>query len=206
MTKRASFDCKTWAVNPQNRSPLTFVPDHLIGIEPPELSYEPCRWATLRTNNVEEMAEIWDSETPTVLVCNDTKLRGRDFVLLSKRLFDEISTPLQELYRGRAAIRVDIEMISASVEALKHTLNSLIGTLGEDGEPPVESAKAALANVKVLEVQIHRISASVVVARHDDTPPSPLGYEERRLAKELLVAEESDDQTEGLGGNYEPGG
>jgi len=198
MTKPASFDRKTWGVNPQNRSPLTFVPDDLVGFEPPDLSYEPCRWATLRTKNVEDMAQIWDSETPTVLVCTDTKLRGRDFVLLSKRLLDEISTPLQELYRGRAAIRVDIEMISASVQAIKHTLNSLIGTLGEDGEPPVESAKAALANVKVLEVQIHRISASVVFARHDGTPPSPLGSEERRLAKELLDDEESDDQPEGL--------
>jgi hypothetical protein len=52
--------------------------------------------------------------------------------------------------------------------------------------------------VKVLEVQIHRISASVVFARHDDTPPSSLGSEERRLAKELLDDEESDDQPEGL--------
>lgn len=192
MTKSASFDRETQVVNSKNRVPLTFAADDLSHLEPPDLSYEPCRWATLRTKNVEDMAEIWDNQTSTVLVCTDSKLRGRDFVLLSKRLLDEISTPLQELSRGRAAIRVDIEMISASVEALKHTLKSLIGTLGQNDEPPAESAKAALANVKLLEVQLHRISASFVIARHQETPSAPLGSEERRLAKELLDAEEGD--------------
>lgn len=195
MTTPASMHRKTLAVNPKTRVPISFTTDDLSRFEPPELNYEPSRWATLRTKNVEEMAEIWDDEKPLVLVCTDSKLRGRDFVVLSKQLMDEISTPLHELCHGRAAIRVDIEMISASVEALKHTLNSLIGALGASVEPPAESAKAALANVKLLEVQIHRISTSVVIARHHDTQQASLSSDERQLANELLDAEESDDGT-----------
>ena len=110
--------------------------------------------------------------------------------MLRKQLLDVIVTPLFELCRGRAAIQVDIDMFAANVRAMKHSLRSLASCLDPGDETTTEAAQAAIEIVNVLEVQIFKMSASVVVSSPKDTEVAVMTEEEEALAEELLAEEE----------------
>ncbi len=176
----------------QQSSPVEWIAAGLTPYSIPVVNYEPSRWATARTKNVEEIAKSWTDNPSLAYVFNDSKLRGDELVLLRKELVDKIVTPLVELSRGHAAICVDIDTIDASVESLKHTLNSLVSCLDPNAQTVGEAARAALATVKAIEAQVKKLSSSLVVSDPSATGIAPLDEDERAFAKELLAEEESD--------------
>lgn len=161
--------------------------------EPPEIEFQPSRWSTTRTENVEGIGAKWEDKPSRALVFKDPKLKGKELVLLSKAFLDSVLTPLRELIQGRAAIRVDIDIVASNVTALKHALNVIRNCMEQDEEPDStesEMIQAALANVEALEVTISKISASIIMSNPKDTEISGMTDEERALADELLKEED----------------
>lgn len=161
--------------------------------EPPQIDFQPSRWSTIRTENVEGIGAKWDEKCSRALVFKDPKLKGKELVLMSKALLDSLLTPFRELIRGRAAIRLDVNIVASNVTALKHALN-VIRNCNErdDGQSSTETEmiQAALANVEALEMTISRISASIIMSNPKDTEISSMTDEERALADELLQEED----------------
>lgn len=165
----------------------------------PDINYTPCRWATARTKNVEEIAKQWLEDSCLAYVFNDPKLGGMELILFRKEMLDRVMTPLLELHKGRAAIQVDISSLSVNVSALKHNLQCLMGTLKLSAEAPTgastdastEATLAALETVKGIEITMRAMTASVVVASPKDTEIASLTEDEESLAKEILAEEES---------------
>lgn len=159
--------------------------------EVPVFNYEPSRWATLRSRNVEQMSSYWDEDSSRVYVLKDPKLKENELVVLCKEMFDQIITPLLELTAGRAALRVDISVIASNVTAIKSILEVLRSTLDAEEESPAASAlQAAFANIDALEIHISKVTASVVMPSPVETEPSSLDDEERAIAQELLKEDE----------------
>lgn len=167
-----------------NDAPAMFVPWNL-----PAINYQPSRWATFRTRNVDDIAQQWANDESLAVVFGDPKLDGNELVLLRLDTLRQIITPLLELQHGRAALRLDVNMIVTNVEALFHSLNSLVGGLDKQQLTTREAAQAALENIKLLRLQIQKFSASVVLAQRMNTPTAQLTEEEKALADELLREE-----------------
>jgi len=161
--------------------------------EIPRFDYMPGRWATLRSKNVEQMASVWSTDPERVFVLNDRKLAERELVVLCKEMFDQILTPLRELSAGRAALKVDINIIASNVSALKHVLELLKSTIEGNEETSAHKAvEAALNNIDAIQVQITKLDASIVLPNPIETPDAELDGDERALAKEILKEEEDD--------------
>jgi hypothetical protein len=158
----------------------------------PPLCFKPGRWATLRSENVDQMAKAWSDEPSLVVVLSDPKLDSNELVVLSKETLDKLLTPLKELTAGRAALRVDVQVIESNVLALKCVLKMLLNTLGPEQDSPARNAlAAAFANIDALEIYISKVSASIVLPNPLETPHSIINEEETRLAKELQKEEDS---------------
>lgn len=162
----------------------------MIPLEPPRFNYSQGRWATTRNSNVEDIASQWSNDPFHAVVFNDPKLHGDELVLLRKEMLDRALTPLYELSRGRAAVRLDVEIVGASLKALKHSISALAKAISEN-ELSSEIANAALANLEALEVQVSRISATVVMSKPTQVELPALSDDEETLAQELAAEENS---------------
>lgn len=158
----------------------------------PLLCFRPGRWATLRSENVDQMAKSWSEEPSLVVVLNDPKLDGNELAVLGKETLDKLLTPLKELTAGRAALRIDVQVIASNVLALKSVLKMLRNTLGPEQDSPARDAlAAAFANIDALEIYISKVTASIVLLNPIETPHSIMSEEETHLAKELQKEEDS---------------
>lgn len=91
----------------------------LTKVRSPALVYRPSRWALLRNENVERMAEQWEQEPGLVLVLNDPKLKGKDLVVLQREHLESMEKLLRDLADGQAVIGAEVRTLLDAVMHLK---------------------------------------------------------------------------------------
>jgi hypothetical protein len=81
--------------------------------------YEPSKWATLRTENVENVAARYMANPNLVYIISDKKLAGNELVLLRKEQFESMQKVFNDLLSGQAAIQHNMETLMYAANLLE---------------------------------------------------------------------------------------
>lgn len=113
-----------------------------IAIPIPQFDFEKDRWATSRTQNVEDIAAHWKAAPYKVRVLTDKKFAGNSMVLLRKDSFEKLVNLLKDLQQGEAIVKANLEAVFTSIK--------LIETLAQESDknkPALELAVKQLTHI-----------------------------------------------------------
>ncbi len=93
----------------------------------PKFDYEQDRWATTRTQNVEEIASHWEKAPYKVRVLADKKFSSHSMVILRKDTFEKLTSVLRDLERGDAAVRSNLDAVFNSLKLVEELAEKSAG-------------------------------------------------------------------------------
>ena len=127
--------------------------------------FERTRWATARTETVDQVLASWSDQADLVRIFEDPKLGRAELVMLRKDRYDQMVKVLHDLASGQAGIRLEVDGL-AQVQV---ALNSVVEQGGKD--PLLESLVGLVANF------VGRIKSSIVFANPSRSEQPPLADE-----------------------------
>ena len=151
----------------------------LPAISFPKFDYEQDRWATTRTQNIEEIAAHWEKAPYRVRVLADKKLSAHSMVLLRKDTFEKLITILRDLERGDAAVK-------SNLDAVFNTLK-LVEQLAEKSAGKDSSLERAVRSLTHICGTIN--SVITYAAPFKTTTSAELSAEEAEALKDLEGSE-----------------
>lgn len=135
----------------------------------PKFDFEQDRWATTRTQNVEEIAAHWESAPYKVRVLADKKFSSHSMVLLRKDTFEKLVSIFRDLEQGDAAVRNNLEAVfntlklveqlaeqsagkDSSLERAVKTLTHICGTISSEITYSAPFKKVTSADLSAEEI------------------------------------------------------
>lgn len=111
----------------KNKSQIVQGSKQLPVLSFPKFDYEQDRWATTRTQNVEEIASYWEKEPYKVRVLADKKFSSHSMVLLRKDTFEKLITILRDLERGDAAVKSNLDAVFNTLKLVEELAEKSAG-------------------------------------------------------------------------------
>jgi hypothetical protein len=145
----------TLSRNPGRSAPLP--------VDPPQVAahFERTRWATARTESVDQVFASWSEQPGLVRIFEDPKLGRAELVMLRKDRYDQMVKRLRDLAAGQAGIRVEMDGLAQVGVALKAVVER------SEEDPLLESLVGLVAN---FVGRIESSMAFVDCARPDQSP------------------------------------
>ncbi len=142
-----------------------------ISIPIPQFDFEQDKWATSRTQNVEDIASHWKAAPFKVRVLTDKKFAGNSMVMLRKDSFEKLVNLLKDLQQGEAVVEANLEAVFNSIK--------LIETLAQESDANKPAFKLAVKNLTLISGAL----SSVI----------EFGAPVKKVAPSELTAEEIED-------------
>jgi hypothetical protein len=141
------------------------------------LKIEQDKWATLRSLNVEEIANVWNDAPTKVKILSDNKLGDQKLAILSKDTFEGMYRVIEDLQSGQMGLAIGIRTVGEHLGILRDLLSQKIDEKDLTELAPLKKLSELAFNV-VAEIQ----SKVIVFGNKTKLEPSPLSEDE---AKEL---------------------
>ena len=147
--------------------------ERLLPAAVPQFEFQQARWATVRTANVEKIAEAWQENPCLVKVFRDPKFGRNHLVMIRKDKFEHMLKLLHDLQNGQAAVQLDMSMLLDAVGIMESIVEKEKQALPEDFSKPILKTIKHIINIK------SKISATIFArAPRSKIEPSPLTKEE----------------------------
>ena len=141
----------------------------------PQLKFAQARWATARTENVEQIADQWQKDPSLVKIFQDPKFGHMQMALLRKDQLEALLKIVRDVESGQAAIQYDVRALIDAVGIVQDLVEGKKSSLPDDIEKPLSKAVSLMVNLW------GRISSTIFVqAPKREVKPSPLSAEERQ--------------------------
>lgn len=165
----------TTALTYQEAPALTRSGKRFLPLRVPQFTFEQGRWSTTRTENVEQIAEVWQNNPALVRTFQDPKFRRMQMVLLRKDQFEALLKVIRDLENGQAAVLYDGQALFDAMGLIRDLVEANKEMLPEKVERPLS---------KAVNVMVHlwgKVSSSIIVhAPKRQVTPSPLSEEEQQ--------------------------
>lgn len=147
-------------------------------IEVPRFEWKQEKWATARTENVEDTASAWGACPNLVRVFSDRKFGQHSLVMLQKEKLEQMVSILHDVQHGEVMVRTSLEALFNQVQMVVALFEQSRQTTGID-----QPFALAIRNLTLISGQVQ----SVLCYVNDPKPiaPAPLGPEELEQLKNL---------------------
>ncbi len=165
----------TNTVTKQDASILVRGDHRFLPIRIPPFKFEQQRWATTRTENVEKIAEAWQTNPSLVRIFQDPKFGHMQMALLRKDQLELLIKIIRDLESGQAAVQLDVKALFDAVGIVQDLVEAKKQSLPADLERPLSKAVSLIVNLW------GKVSSTIFVqAPKRQVKPSPLSEEEKQ--------------------------
>ena len=133
----------------------------------PACTFHQDKWATLRTQNIEEVAEFWKDNPRCVRVLTDRKFGTNSMVMMRKDLFESMLNTLKDLTSGEAVIKTNLDAVIDGIKLIEKLIS------------PTKEEDALVLAVK----QLTRCTATISTVIEHSAP-------KRRVKPSVMTEEE----------------
>ena len=165
----------TNAITKQDASTLVRGDQRFLPMRIPQFKFEQQRWATTRTENVEKIAEAWQTNPSLVRIFQDPKFGHMQMAMLRKDQLESLIKIIRDLESGQAAVQFDVKALFDAVGIVQDLVETKKQALPADLEKPLSKAVSLIVNLW------GKVSSTVFVqAPKHQVKPSPLSEEEKQ--------------------------
>jgi hypothetical protein len=167
------------AITKQDTTALIRGEQRFLPLRIPKFKFEQERWATSRTENVEKIAEAWQSNPNLVRIFQDPKFGHMQMAMLRKDQLESLIKILRDVEHGQAAVQFDVRALFDAVGIVQDLVEAKRKSLPADLEKPLSKAVNLFVNLW------GKVSSTIFVqAPKRQVNPSPLSEEEKQLLED----------------------